>query len=77
MGRTPSGRHPAHCSFCGKPQDKVRKLIAGPGVYICDGCVTLCNEVIQQEDAGIPPPTTGRKRGTWLGRLFLHAEPIS
>ncbi len=37
------------CSFCGKTQKEVRKLIAGPGVYICDECVTLCNEIITDE----------------------------
>jgi ATP-dependent Clp protease ATP-binding subunit ClpX len=37
------------CSFCGKTQKEVRKLIAGPGVYICDECITLCNEIISDE----------------------------
>jgi ATP-dependent Clp protease ATP-binding subunit ClpX len=37
------------CSFCGKSQEKVRKLIAGPGVYICDECVELCNEILDEE----------------------------
>jgi ATP-dependent Clp protease ATP-binding subunit ClpX len=37
------------CSFCGKSQERVRKLIAGPGVYICDECIALCNEIIQEE----------------------------
>jgi len=37
------------CSFCGKVQDQVRKLIAGPGVYICDECIELCNEIIDEE----------------------------
>ncbi|MDJ0925629.1 MAG: ATP-dependent Clp protease ATP-binding subunit ClpX [Acidimicrobiia bacterium] len=37
------------CSFCGKSQKQVRKLIAGPGVYICDECVELCNEIIEEE----------------------------
>ena len=37
------------CSFCGKSQDEVKKLIAGPSVYICDECVSLCNEIIQEE----------------------------
>ncbi len=42
------------CSFCGKSQEYVRKLIAGPGVYICDECVELCNEILEEEffDAG-------------------------
>lgn len=37
------------CSFCGKPQDQVKKLVAGPGVYICDECIELCNEIIEEE----------------------------
>ncbi|WP_062069134.1 ATP-dependent Clp protease ATP-binding subunit ClpX [Demequina sediminicola] len=39
------------CSFCGKTQKQVRKLIAGPGVYICDECIELCNEIIEEEFA--------------------------
>ncbi len=39
------------CSFCGKTQKQVRKLIAGPGVYICDECIDLCNEIIEEEFA--------------------------
>jgi len=44
------------CSFCGKLQDQVKKLVAGPGVYICDECIELCNEIIEEElneDAGL------------------------
>ncbi|MEJ8547056.1 ATP-dependent protease ATP-binding subunit ClpX [Brevibacillus borstelensis] len=37
------------CSFCGKSQEQVRKLVAGPGVYICDECIELCNEIVQEE----------------------------
>jgi hypothetical protein len=37
------------CSFCGKNQDQVRKLIAGPTVYICDECIDLCNDIIEEE----------------------------
>ncbi|MCL5781647.1 MAG: ATP-dependent Clp protease ATP-binding subunit ClpX [Bacillota bacterium] len=37
------------CSFCGKMQDQVKKLVAGPGVYICDECIELCNEIIEEE----------------------------
>ena len=39
------------CSFCGKPQDQVRRIVAGPGVYICDECVSLCQEIVA-EDTG-------------------------
>ncbi len=38
-----------HCSFCGKPQDAVKKLIAGPGVFICNECVELCNDILSKE----------------------------
>ena len=37
------------CSFCGKSQDEVKKLIAGPSVYICDECIQLCNEIVAEE----------------------------
>ena len=39
------------CSFCGKSQKQVQQLIAGPGVYICDECVELCNEIIEERMA--------------------------
>jgi hypothetical protein len=48
------------CSFCGKAQNQVVKLIAGPGVYICDQCIDLCNEIITQESGereGAAAPT--------------------
>jgi ATP-dependent Clp protease ATP-binding subunit ClpX len=38
-----------YCSFCGKSQHEVRKLIAGPSVFICDECVELCNDIIREE----------------------------
>lgn len=44
------------CSFCGKSQDEVKKLIAGPGVYICDECVDLCNEIITEELDAVQAP---------------------
>jgi ATP-dependent Clp protease ATP-binding subunit ClpX len=40
------------CSFCGKLQEQVKKLVAGPGVYICDECIELCNEIIEEELSG-------------------------
>ncbi|MCL4322770.1 MAG: ATP-dependent Clp protease ATP-binding subunit ClpX [Deltaproteobacteria bacterium] len=48
-----SGRE-LYCSFCGKSQDEVRKLIAGPSVYICDECINLCNEIISEESKPVP-----------------------
>lgn len=44
-----SRRRSWRCSFCGKGEDRVRRLVAGPGVFICDHCVQLCNEVLQSE----------------------------
>ena len=65
------------CNFCGKTKDKVRKLVAGPGVFICDQCIELCNEVIHDEDDR--PAATGwvkpqgprtRTRSNWFRNLF-------
>lgn len=47
------------CSFCGKSQKQVRKLIAGPGVYICDECIELCNEIIEEEMIADPSAGDG------------------
>jgi len=47
------------CSFCGKSQKQVRKLIAGPGVYICDECIDLCNEIIDEEFNGASKSDSG------------------
>jgi ATP-dependent Clp protease ATP-binding subunit ClpX len=43
-----------YCSFCGKSQHEVRKLIAGPTVFICDECVELCKDIIQEEKKSSP-----------------------
>ncbi|MDO8673745.1 MAG: ATP-dependent Clp protease ATP-binding subunit ClpX [Dehalococcoidia bacterium] len=52
MANSRNGRIQYHCSFCGKNQDQVKRLIAGPGaVYICDECVDLCREIINEETA--------------------------
>lgn len=51
------GTEELRCSFCAKTQKQVRKLISGPNVYICDECVYLCLEIIDQ-DAGAPPSET-------------------
>ena len=55
MPKTPGGSEQLLCSFCGKSQRQVRKLIAGPGVYICDECIDLCNEIIDEE---LTPPAS-------------------
>jgi ATP-dependent Clp protease ATP-binding subunit ClpX len=49
FGETGGGGDLLKCSFCGKSQKQVKKLIAGPGVYICDECIDLCNEIIEEE----------------------------
>ena len=49
MARTREGSGSLKCSFCGKSQNDVRKLIAGPTVYICDECIELCNDIIAEE----------------------------
>ncbi len=53
-GKTP--KVPYRCSFCGKSQEQVRKLIAGQGVYICDECINLCQEIIEEEMLEQPRP---------------------
>ncbi len=73
------------CSFCGKSQEQVRKLIAGPGVYICDECVELCNEILDEElfdsnATGAQPPMPRpapppQKRGTAAKRLSVNQIP--
>ncbi len=55
-GKTP--RVPYRCSFCGKSQEQVRKLIAGQGVYICDECINLCQEIIEEEMLEAPRQKT-------------------
>ena len=49
MARIGDGADLLKCSFCGKSQKQVKKLIAGPGVYICDECIDLCNEILEEE----------------------------
>ena len=72
------------CSFCGKSQEQVRKLIAGPGVYICDECVELCNEILNEEllDTANNPanssphkPEQTPKRRTNSANLSLNQIP--
>ena len=53
-----------YCSFCGKSQHEVRKLIAGPSVYICDECVELCNDIIREEIREISPKRDGNELPT-------------
>ena len=52
MSEKASGEKLLYCSFCGKSQHEVRKLIAGPSVFICDECIELCNDIIREEIQG-------------------------
>src|ERR671918_327586 len=54
MARASEGNEQLRCSFCGKSQRQVKKLIAGPGVYICDECIDFCNEIIDEEVTSPP-----------------------
>ena len=54
MAKFGDGADLLKCSFCGKSQKQVKKLIAGPGVYICDECIDLCNEIIEEEFSAAP-----------------------
>jgi len=59
-----------NCSFCGKVQDDVKKLIAGPSVYICNECVDLCNDIIDEE-------TKSQEEDSSLENLLSPAEIFS
>jgi ATP-dependent Clp protease ATP-binding subunit ClpX len=59
------------CSFCGKRRSEVRKLISGPNVYVCDECVALCNEIIEQDES--PPPRQYPRPAELLDELNRYA----
>lgn len=67
------------CSFCGKSQEQVRKLIAGPGVYICDECVDLCNEILDEElfDSSSTVPQPSPRRDTHPERHSTRSPALS
>ena len=74
------------CSLCGRGTDEVKRLVAGPGVYICDACVGLCNEVLASAtppgQPGCDPsaPARGSRRPrpvTWLRNIFHTAAPAA
>ena len=52
MTNEPSNKKNLHCSFCGKNQFEVKKLIAGPAVFICNECVGICLDIIKEENKG-------------------------
>jgi len=68
------------CSFCGKSQKQVKKLIAGPGVYICDECIDLCNEIIEEElaetsELGLDDLPKPREIFDFLEQFVIGQEP--
>lgn len=62
-----TGEKLLYCSFCGKSQHEVKKLIAGPSVFICDECIDLCNEIIRDEAAI-------SEKGRWSGGQVRSAH---
>jgi hypothetical protein len=79
------------CSFCGKHQEQVQRLIAGPGIYICDECIRLCNEILAEEpppslasssvdqEAATPRSSAQRVPLTWWRRLtgWWHVDSLA
>jgi len=61
MAKGTSGEKTLYCSFCGKSQHEVKKLIAGPSVFVCDECIELCNEIIRDE---LPPTTATEEKSS-------------
>ena len=70
-------RYDSHlrCSFCGKSQEQVRKLIAGPGVYICDECVELCNEILEEEFSDSSKPVPPHAQSDYLPTGSAPSSP--
>ncbi|MDD9207189.1 ATP-dependent Clp protease ATP-binding subunit ClpX [Georgenia sp. 10Sc9-8] len=80
MARTGEGADLLKCSFCGKSQKQVKKLIAGPGVYICDECIDLCNEIIDEEladapEVGLTELPKPREIYSFLEQYIIGQEP--
>ena len=50
------------CAFCGRPRDEVKKLVAGPGVFICDRCISVCRQLLAEERKALPSPTSPTER---------------
>ncbi len=80
MARIGDGGDLLKCSFCGKSQKQVKKLIAGPGVYICDECIDLCNEIIEEElsegtEVGLEELPKPREIFDFLNSYVIGQEP--
>jgi ATP-dependent Clp protease ATP-binding subunit ClpX len=80
VARIGDGADLLKCSFCGKSQKQVKKLIAGPGVYICDECIDLCNEIIEEElgeatEVGMTELPKPREIFSFLEQYVIGQEP--
>ena len=80
MARIGDGADLLKCSFCGKSQKQVKKLIAGPGVYICDECIELCNEILEEElaeaaEVGMVALPKPREIFEFLEQYIVGQEP--
>ena len=80
MARIGDGADLLKCSFCGKSQKQVKKLIAGPGVYICDECIDLCNEILEEElaeaaEVGMVALPKPREIFEFLEQYIVGQEP--
>ncbi len=80
MARIGDGADLLKCSFCGKSQKQVKKLIAGPGVYICDECIDLCNEILEEElaeaaEAGMVQLPKPKEIFSFLEQYVIGQEP--
>jgi ATP-dependent Clp protease ATP-binding subunit ClpX len=80
VARIGDGADLLKCSFCGKSQKQVKKLIAGPGVYICDECIDLCNEIIEEElsegsEAGLEELPKPREIWEFLNSYVIGQDP--
>ena len=70
--KTSDGDKLLHCTFCGKNQHEVKKLIAGPSVFICDECIALCNDIIREE-AGQPKQAINWQRPCQRPKKFVSS----
>lgn len=81
MGKPDKMDRHLRCSFCGKSRDEVRKLIAGPTVYICDECVNLCNDIIAEdweeakEEISSKLKSRWKSNTTWTNTLWGRNGP--
>ena len=65
-----------YCSFCGKSQHEVRKLIAGPSVFICDECIELCNDIIREEGTTAETARTDKNKLPTPHEIRAHPRPV-